>query len=114
MRPGVAQGGIVSSVLFSLYVNDMPPPSGHVELPPYADVTALVATFRSPSLLVKYLEAHLCRLEHWLRDWKISINVSKITGDALHNETHPKTQANSVSPRAISVGRNGKISWGDP
>jgi hypothetical protein len=32
MRPGVAQGGLLSHVLFSLYVNDMPVPSGHVEL----------------------------------------------------------------------------------
>jgi len=32
MRAGVAQGGIISPVLFSLYVNDMPSPSRHVEL----------------------------------------------------------------------------------
>jgi hypothetical protein len=32
MRAGVAQGGLVSPVLFSLYVNDIPTPSRHVEL----------------------------------------------------------------------------------
>jgi hypothetical protein len=32
MRAGVAQGGTVSPVLFSLYVNDIPTPSRHVEL----------------------------------------------------------------------------------
>jgi len=32
MRTGVAQGGLISPVLFSLYVNHMPPPSHHVEL----------------------------------------------------------------------------------
>jgi hypothetical protein len=32
---------------------------------------------RSPSFLVDYLEAYLGRLERWLRDWKIVINVSK-------------------------------------
>jgi hypothetical protein len=32
MRAGVAQGGLVSPVLFSLYLNDMPVPSHHVEL----------------------------------------------------------------------------------
>jgi hypothetical protein len=32
MRAGVAQGGLISPVLFSLYVNDMPLPSHHVEL----------------------------------------------------------------------------------
>jgi hypothetical protein len=38
-----------------------------------------VATSRIPSPLVNYLETYLCRLEHWLRDWRIYINVSKST-----------------------------------
>jgi hypothetical protein len=79
MRAGVAQGGLVSPVLFSLCVNDIPIPSGHVELAQYADDTAVVATSRDPSLLVGYLEANLDRLELWLRNWKIAINVSKST-----------------------------------
>jgi hypothetical protein len=79
MRAGVAQGGLVSPVLFSLYVNDMPAPSRHVELALYADDTALIATSRSPLLLVSYLETYLNRLELWLRDWRIAINVSKST-----------------------------------
>jgi hypothetical protein len=73
------QGGLVSLVLFSLYVNDIPTPSRHVQLAQYADDTALVATSRSPSLLVGYLEAYFGRLERWLRDWRIAINVSKST-----------------------------------
>jgi hypothetical protein len=48
-----------------------------LELAQYADDTALVATSRSPSLLVGYLEAYLGGLELWLRDWRIAINVSK-------------------------------------
>jgi hypothetical protein len=56
----------------------MPTPSRHVEVL-YADDTALVATSRICSLLGNYLEAYLCKLEHWLWDWRISINVSKST-----------------------------------
>jgi hypothetical protein len=41
MRAGVAQGGIVSPVLFSLYVNDITTPTRHVELAQYADDTRL-------------------------------------------------------------------------
>jgi hypothetical protein len=55
MRAGVVQCGLVSPVLFSLYVNDTPTASRHVELAQYADDTALVAKSRSPSLLVGYL-----------------------------------------------------------
>jgi hypothetical protein len=67
MRAGVAQGEIVSPVLFSLYVNDIPTPSRHVELAQFADDTALIATSRDPYLLVGYLEAYLGRLELWLQ-----------------------------------------------
>jgi hypothetical protein len=63
MRAGVALEGLVSPVLFSLYVNDVPTTSRHIELAQYADDTSLVATSCSPSLLVGYLEAYLGRLE---------------------------------------------------
>jgi hypothetical protein len=62
MRAGVAQGGIISPVLFSLYVNDMPSPSRHVELALYADDTAVIATSLQPALLLRYLETYLSDL----------------------------------------------------
>jgi hypothetical protein len=58
MKAGVAQGGLISSVLFSLYVNYMPSPPHHVEFALYADVTAIIATSRKPTLLVSYLESY--------------------------------------------------------
>jgi hypothetical protein len=44
MWAGVTQGGLISPVLFSLYVNDMPSPSHHVELALCADDMAIIAT----------------------------------------------------------------------
>jgi hypothetical protein len=76
MRAGVAQGGLTSPVLFSLYVKEMPSPSHHVELALYADDTAVIATSRKPTLLVRYLESYLNDLQPWLSDWRIAINVS--------------------------------------
>jgi hypothetical protein len=73
----VAQGGIISPVLFSLNVNDMPSPSHHVELALYADDTVVIATSRQTALLVKYLETYVSALEWWLSKWKIAMNVSK-------------------------------------
>jgi len=57
MQAGVAQGGLISPVLFSLYVNDIPVPSHHVELALFAEDTAIIATSRKPMLLVSYLES---------------------------------------------------------
>jgi hypothetical protein len=79
MRARVAQGGLISSVIFSLYVNDMPSPSHHVELAIYADDTAIIATSRKPTLLVSYLESYLNELQRWLSEWRIASNVSKST-----------------------------------
>ena len=79
MWAGVAQGGLISPILFSLYVNDMPSPSHHVELALYAVNTAIIATSRKPTLLVRYLESYLNDLQRWLSDWRIAINVSKST-----------------------------------
>ena len=73
MRDGGSQGGVI----FSLYVNDIPTPSRHIELAVYVDDTALVVTSKQPVLLVKYLETHLSEVEKWLRDWMIAINVGK-------------------------------------
>jgi len=57
MRAGVAQSGLISHVLFSLYVNDMTPPSHHVELALYADDTAIIVTSTKSTLRLSYLES---------------------------------------------------------
>lgn len=75
MRDGVSQGEFVQPELFSLYVNDIPAHSLHVELAQYADDTTFVATCRNPSLLFSYLETYVSRREHWLRDWRTDIVV---------------------------------------
>jgi hypothetical protein len=77
MRAGVAQGGLISPLLFSLHVNDLPTPSHHVELALYADDTAVIATSRKPALLVSYLDSYLSDLQRWLSEWRIAISVSK-------------------------------------
>jgi hypothetical protein len=74
MRAGVAQGGLIYSVLFSRYVNDLPTPSHHVEL---ADDTAVISTSRKPALLVSYLDSYLSDLQRWLSEWRIAISISK-------------------------------------
>jgi hypothetical protein len=77
MRVGVVQGGLICPV--SLYVNDMPSPSHHVELALYADDTSIIATSRRPTLLVSYLESYVNDLQRWLSEWRIAIDVSEST-----------------------------------
>ena len=79
MWSAVAQGGLISPVLFSLYVNDMPSPSHHFELALYADDTAIIATSCKLKLLISYVESYLNDLQWWLSEGRITINVSKST-----------------------------------
>jgi len=79
MKAGVALGGLISPVPFSLHVNDMPLPSHLVELALYAGDTAIIATSRKSTLLVSHLESYLNDLQRWLSEWRITINVSKST-----------------------------------
>jgi hypothetical protein len=57
----MVQGRLVSAVLFSLYVNDIPTSSRNVKKGQYAKEAALVAMSCSPSPLVSYQEAFLGR-----------------------------------------------------
>jgi hypothetical protein len=77
MRAGVAQGGLIVLVLFSLYVNHIATSWHHIELALYADDTAIIATSHKRTLLVSYLEPYLSDLQRWLSDWRFAINVSK-------------------------------------
>jgi hypothetical protein len=75
MRAGLAQSGLISPVLFSLYVNDMPTHSRNVNLAIYVGDTAVIVTSRKPTLFVRYLESYLSKLHRWLTEWRIAINV---------------------------------------
>ena len=81
MRAAVAQGGLISRVLFRLHVNDMPIPLHHLKLALYADDTAIMPTSRKPTLLISYsyLESYLNEIQRWLSEGRIAINVSKST-----------------------------------
>jgi hypothetical protein len=61
MRAGVAQSGLISPVLFSLYVKDMSSPSHHADLAFYVDM-AIIATSHKTTPLVSYLQSYLNEL----------------------------------------------------
>jgi hypothetical protein len=116
MRAGVAQGGLISPVLFSLYVNDMPPSSHHVELALYADDTAVIATSRKATLLVSYLQSHLNDLQRWLSESRMCHQCLQEHRDylracrtALHS-----TYTSTTLRRANRMGRQNSLSWGNP
>jgi hypothetical protein len=107
MRAGVAQDGLISPVLFSVYVNDMPTSSHDIELALYADDTAIITMSRKPTLLVSYLESYLSDLQRWLSDWRIVINVSKSSAMIF-----ARAGRRFIQPRSVTLFRE-PIQWVD-
>jgi hypothetical protein len=90
-RAGVAQGGLVSPVLFSLYVNDMPTPSRHVQL--------------------ALSHSHVRRLEAYLNRFGLRL-LGRITRLKGHSSTLAKTTACVRRPRPPQIFRSKP--WGNP
>jgi len=85
----------------------MPSPLRQVELPVYADDTAVIATYRQTALLFRYLETYLRDIERWLSKWSIAINVSKCSAMLL-----AKTGRRISKPRAVQF-LGEPIQWAD-
>jgi len=89
-------------------VSDMPPPPHHEDLALYADQTAIIATYRKPTLLFSYLESYLNDLRRWLSEWKIAVNVSKSTAIIFARAGRPST---SNTPGNQSNGSTLLVIW---
>jgi hypothetical protein len=77
----------------------------------YGDVTAVVATCRSPSRLVGYPETYLGRLELGAREWRFAVNVWKSSAVLfLKAATRSQKPNTAVSRRGIAVGLNSSLS----
>ncbi|GFU75499.1 RNA-directed DNA polymerase from mobile element jockey [Trichonephila clavipes] len=64
-RPaGVAQGTLISPLLFNIYVNDIPKHDNTI-LCMFADDTAILATHTEPKLIARAFNRHILDLEDW-------------------------------------------------
>ncbi|GBN75635.1 RNA-directed DNA polymerase from mobile element jockey [Araneus ventricosus] len=76
MRAGIPQGGKISPVLYSLYVNDIPK-THKTLLCMYADDTAILAKKKNHKYTAAALNQYLVKLDDWFLKWKIALNVNK-------------------------------------
>ncbi|KAK3927625.1 RNA-directed DNA polymerase from mobile element jockey [Frankliniella fusca] len=78
IRAGTAQGAVISPILYSLYISDMPIEED-IQVYQYADDTAYLASGITSTRASTIMNKQLRRLSTWCSDWKTKINATKST-----------------------------------
>ena len=74
---GVPQGSVISPILFSLYINDLPKVCPKVHTQMYADDTAIFYHGKTPEEVAVVLSDAMTSIENWLKNNHLSLNVKK-------------------------------------
>ena len=77
LKQGVPQGGVLSPLLFNLYMRDMPSPPEGIELTTYADDGTTLKSGTDIDSICKDLNEYLSILCNWFKTKNLQISASK-------------------------------------
>lgn len=75
----VPQGGVFSTNLFNIYVNDIPHGNVDVQISQFADDVAIWSRAKRLPVAGIRLQQYIHRLDHWCKNWRIILNPAKST-----------------------------------
>jgi len=117
---GVPQGSVISPLLFLIYINDITKASSF-HTTPFADDINLHTSNSSFNVLQTTVNLELCKINHWLRANKLSLNYNKTNFMLLtsrkHNPASFKVIINNhnISPedklKYLGVLLDNRLSW---
>ena len=86
MITGIPQGSILGSLLFSMYINDLPNCCSSVfSMIMYADDTTLFCNLNDPNITEETLNEELKKIAQWLNANQLSLNVGKTKFMVFHS-----------------------------
>lgn len=74
---GVPQGSILGPLLFNIYINDITKQNFEGDIRLYADDTCIFYFSKNIDHLIHSMQRDLSKLELWLKDNKLSLNIGK-------------------------------------
>ena len=77
LKQGVPQGGVLSPLLFNLYMKDMPLPPEGIELTSYADDATALKSGTDLQAICNDLNAYLDTLNTWFKSKNLQISAAK-------------------------------------
>ena len=77
MKQGVPQGGVLSPILFNLYMSKMPQPPANIKLVSYADDSNVLSSGIDIKDICKEINPYLATLDTWFKSRNLFISPAK-------------------------------------
>ena len=88
VKQGVPQGGVLSPLLFNLYMSKMPPPPRNIKLMSYADDGNILSSGPILKPIVKKINKYLIVLDKWFKARNLFISPSKSSATTFTTFSH--------------------------